>query len=110
MKIIDSYKEFNRLTDPLMFEDFSIQDITPDFQIGVFFPTRLPELIAYCNQNPDYHIISYLKSNQIQINKIVENAAFYRLGKGDCDPELTYIMKINSQAIWDLQILKFDID
>lgn len=110
MKIIHNYTEFKRRTAPLMDLDFALLDIAPDFRLGMFGPKRLPELITFCKNNPEYHIISFLRHVSIDVNTVIEPAAFYMLGQGDQDPELMLIPKMSKEAIEELRILKFDTD
>ncbi len=110
MKIINCYSEFKRRTDPLMDLDFALLDIAPDFRIGIFRPSRLPELVTFCQNSPEYHIMSFFRDTLIDVNAVVEKAAFYRLGRGDSDPELMLVPKMSKAAAEELRILKFDTD
>lgn len=110
MKIIHNYSEFKRLTAPLMDLDFALLDITPDFRLGMFGPKRLPELVTFCKNNPEYHIISSLRHVSVDVNAVVEPAAFYMLGQGDQDPELMLVPKMSKETAEQLRILKFDTD
>lgn len=57
--------------------------------LGLFKPHRLPELMAFVEKNPEYHIISMLE-NFVYLNKIISNCYGYYLGEGDKDPEIVY--------------------
>lgn len=103
-----SIPDFQRRTAPLMDFDFALLDIAPDTRLGIFGPKRLSELITFCRLNPKYHIISFFKHTCIRVNALVEDAAFYKLGQGDNDPELMCIPPVSSNAALALRIREFE--
>ena len=103
-----SIPEFRLRTVPLSDTDFALLDIVPDDRIGFFNSNRLSELTTFCRNNPEYHIISYLKHNRVRVNAVVSTAHFYRLGQGDKDPELMCIPPISNTAIELLRIFEFE--
>ncbi len=105
MKIIYDYDEFHNRTKPIR-DHFDLDDIFPDTLTGVFFPSRLKELIQYCTERPEYHIMSYLPK-QVKVNRAVDAACFYLLGTGDADPDLWYSLRFNQEKFESLQIYKF---
>ena len=52
---------------------------------GSFRARRLPELFAFCAENPEYHIMTYTDPGRIA-NKYVPEKALYFLAKGDRNP------------------------
>lgn len=105
MTTIYNRKEFNARTKPIT--DHLGLDIVSDTRLGIFLSHRLPELIQYCNKNPQYHIISVLPKSTTKINRPIEGAACYLLGEGDADPELIYSASMNQNQFETLQIYKF---
>ena len=103
-----SIPEFELRTAPLWDTDFALLDIVPDDRIGFSNSNRLSELTIFCQQNPEYHIISYLKHDRVRVNAVVSTAHFYRLGQGDNDPELMCIPPISNTAIELLRIFEFE--
>ena len=103
-----SIPEFRLRTVPLWDTDFALLDIVPDDRVGCFNSNRLAELTIFCQQNPEYHIISYLKHNRVRVNAVVSTAHFYRLGQGDKDPELMCIPPIGKDVIEYLRIREFE--
>ena len=103
-----SIPEFELRTAPLWDTDFALLDIVPDDRIGFFNSNRLSELTIFCQQNPEYHIISYLKHNRVSVNAVVNAVLFYQLGQGDNDPELMCIPPISNAAIELLRIREFE--
>lgn len=95
--------------EPLRFEDFDGLDIVPTTKLGVFRRKRIKDLLSFCEQNPEYHIISHL-GPCIEMNKLHENATYYELGKGENDPELTYIALMDWKSYKGLKILEFHIN
>lgn len=108
MKIINDNSEFHRRTGLLLDLEFEPIDLIPNGLLGVFDRHRLPELMSFCNENPQYHVISFLKYAPIKVNTAIHAAAFYMLGEGDNDPELMYMPQMDEVAREALRILKFD--
>ena len=110
MKVLHNHSEFKNRTAPLADLDFALLDIVPDSCTGIFYPRRLPELILFCQNNPEYHIMSFLGDTFIDVNAMVEKASFYLLGRGDKDPDLMLVPRMSKEAIEELRILKFNTD
>ncbi len=110
MKITNDPREFRLRAGLLMDLDFALLGITPTTQLGFFSRNRLAELLAYCRNNPEYHIVSFLQDAPFKVNAVVEDAAFYMLGQGDSDPELMYAPKMNEELLFKLKVSKFDLD
>lgn len=107
-----SISDFRRRTDPLTDQemDFASLGIAPDNQLGFFNPLRLSELVVFCEKNPEFHVISYLKHHRVRVNTVVNTAAFFRLGQGEKDPALMCIPRISKDVFDLLRIFKFDTD
>lgn len=107
MKILSDIEEFNRRTRPLMDVDFALIDIVPTTRLGFFSKGRLPELILFCQNNPEYHIMSTLKNTLIKVNTVIDMAAFYMLGQGERDPELMFLLYMDEKSLSRLKTLEF---
>ena len=103
-----SIPEFRLRTAALWDTDFALLDIVPDDRLGFFNSNRLSELTSFCQNNPEYHIISYFKRYRVRVNAVVSTAHFYQLGQGDNDPELMCIPPISNAAIELLRIFEFE--
>ena len=54
---------------------------------GSFGRSCLPQLIQFCKDNPEYHIVSCDGPGRY-INRLVAHQSFYMIGDGDKDPNL----------------------
>ena len=54
---------------------------------GSFEAESVPELLKFCQENLDYHIVSYTDHGRYE-NKYVPGHVLYRLANGDRDPTL----------------------
>lgn len=109
MKIIHKYSDFLEIVDPLRCDDFDDLEIKPCFDSGLFTWNRYHELVEFCQKNPSYHIISEVGPG-VDINKPLEGMCSYRLGKGDKDPELAYVKKIDWKDYECLKMFEFNAD
>jgi hypothetical protein len=107
MTIIHNYRDFQKQVGWMMFDDFDEVAIKPCTFMGIFSKKRLNELIKFCNENPQYHIVSEKKF--CCFNRIIDDAPIYFLGKGSHCPALMYIPQFNSNDIYNLKLLEFDI-
>lgn len=90
MKLYIDYIEFTkvtgRITDSIMLEALALH---PSTRKGMFQPEQLPELLSFCEENPEYHIISVV--NQLMfVNKMKDNGIVFYLGNGDKTENLYY--------------------
>jgi hypothetical protein len=106
MKIIKDYQIFEMRTQPIEELDSESIDLVPDAMAGLFWPKRLKELIEFCKKNPIFHIMSIHMNGHVEVNTLTPGASFYRLAKGDNDPELTYTSSESMEVCEDLDILK----
>jgi hypothetical protein len=105
MKVIRDYIEFRKRTKPIR-DSFDL-DIVPDFELGIFFSDRFDELKHYCINNPQYHILSVLRSG-VEVNAPVATAQFYLLAEGEVDPELCYTNPMTLEQSESLKIYEFN--
>ena len=54
---------------------------------GAFWRCFLPQLIQFCKENPEYHIVTSDGPGRL-LNRLVEEKSFYMIGVGDKDPAL----------------------
>ncbi len=109
MKIINDINEFHHRTGLIVDLEFESIDLIPNGLIGIFDQHRLSELMSFCNENPQYHVISFLKHAPIKVNTAIHTAAFYMLGEGDNDPDLMCVPIMDKDTIIELKTLEFDI-
>ena len=55
---------------------------------GTFGSWMLPELIRFCRDNPEYHILSSNGPGRV-VNQLLEGKVYYMIANGDRDPTLT---------------------
>ena len=106
MKIIFDSQEFSERTQ-LVGDHLDFFGIEPDTRLGHFFPNRLDELLRYCEQYPEFHIVSELKNGAGKINRPIENAVFYLLAEGDADPNLICRRIRGREQLETLQICEY---
>lgn len=83
MKLFIDYADFSRTTGRIIDNDrLEGLSLYPCTRLGQFEPEQLPALIAFCESNPSYHIIS-LMDGLFFINALKHNAFAYYLGTGD---------------------------
>ncbi len=87
MIIVPKLLEFRQRTAVLVDYEFEDVSIEPDSMIGTFETSRLEELKQFCQENPNYHIISELNFC-LYFNKVLPNAQQFYLGQGDENPDL----------------------
>ena len=83
---IPTVREFWKRTAILVDYEFEDVDLIPSSVFG-FDRHRLDELVRFCAENPDYHIISLVNAC-LYFNKIMPNASTFYLGQGDSNPDL----------------------
>ena len=54
---------------------------------GLFRSCFIPQLIQFCKENPEYHILTSGGPGRL-LNHLVEGKSFYMIGDGDKDPAL----------------------
>ena len=57
--------------------------------LGDIDPSELRTLTEVCAQYPEFHIVSYCKNRRI-MNRLVHEAAFFYLARGDKNPYLVF--------------------
>ncbi len=89
MKLTYDFKEFfqrvKTISDYYRLWDmgFRTQSIA-----GMFFPTDVPELLAFCEEDPRYHLTSALPGGII-VNRYDTRGGCHKLAEGDNDPDYT---------------------
>ena len=54
---------------------------------GSFNSCHLPQLLTFCDQNPDHHIVSVVEPGRY-VNKFVKGSRSYKLADKDKDPSI----------------------
>jgi len=90
MRVIKDFKEFEELVQPVRFFELEDLDIVPTFPGGLFFKSRLEEMMNFCIKNPQYHVISNANPF-LRFNKPISNVKVYMLGQGSNDPEIVFM-------------------
>ena len=54
---------------------------------GSFNSCHLPQLLTFCDQNPDHHIVSVVAPGRY-VNKFVKGSRSYKLADKDKDPSI----------------------
>ena len=92
-----SLRKFHELTWPIIDWEFDGPDgVGPASITGMFDSHQYAELVEFCSKNDDFHIISYFWSGGF--NKPIPGAAFYRLGRGDKNPNLIEVSETANEA------------
>ena len=60
---------------------------------GQFEPDRFEELLQFCKENPEFHVVSSVKDRDL--NYAVPDALFYRLALGNKDPFICYLCPLH---------------
>jgi len=61
----------------------------PFSQIGAFQQSDIPSLLDFCQQNPEYHVVTYTSDHRY-VNRYVPDQRVYRLATGEKNPYLVY--------------------
>lgn len=97
MPLIHNYHDFiaqsGMLTSDVPFQAIAI---VPCNHFGVFWPSRAPELLAFCRANSDYHIMSQL-GPAVTLNRFTAGATMYFLAAGDANPHIIYDTNATSE-------------
>jgi len=90
MKIILDCNEFMD-TAGIVRGDIKVKalGLTPCCVTGTFCREHKDQILEYCAENPDFHVISFHYNGYF--NRFVEQSTCYGLGQGDSNPSLTYL-------------------
>ena len=70
--------------------------IEPPDAVGSFRRSRVEELIAFCKENPTYHIVTRINS-YLTVNRFVDGDYIFKLANGDNNPNL--VLKFPQEVI-----------
>ena len=88
IELLVRYQDFNRRVGlvnnycELEFLGLTGQDFS-----GAFRGRYLPQLVQFCKDNPDYHILSGDGPGRL-VNRLILERNYYMIGDGDQDPAL----------------------
>ena len=85
--IVDINIFFNRVGIVGHYEELEWLGFKVECFAGSFRSERVPELQRFCQENPEYHIVSYTGDGRYE-NKYVPGQVLYRLANGDRNPIL----------------------
>lgn len=72
------------------YEDLENLGLTPRTVTGTFIAPDVPTLQKFCEQNPQYHIVSTI-SELKKVNKYLPGNHTYKLANGDSNPDLEIV-------------------
>ena len=87
--IVDGDEFYNRVGLVWDYYELEWLGFKPFDYNGNFDSDDLPQLLEFCQLNPEYHIVSGFKGGR-KINKLVPDARCYWLANGDKDPTLIH--------------------
>ena len=69
---------------------------------GVFGAGHLPQLISFCRENPEYHIVSCDGPGR-SVNRLLFGKDFYQIASGDRNPAivLNYLLDPKLMVSWE---------
>ncbi len=90
IELIFRHDAFHRLVQRITDSDeLSWYGIEARGLLGDIDPSQLPILIKICEQNREFHIVSFCKNFRL-LNRLVFDAAFYYLARGSKNPYLVF--------------------
>ena len=87
--IVDGDEFYNRVGLVWDYYELEWLGFKPFDYNGNFDSDDLPQLLEFCQLNPEYHIVSGFRGGR-KINKLVPDARCYWLANGDKDPTLIH--------------------
>ena len=88
VEVTDDYSDFMKRIG-LLFgpRQMSVIGIPPDEIWGTFWESSSSMLLAFCKENPTYHILTSTGPGRFE-NRYIPGQKFYLLGEGDKNPNL----------------------
>lgn len=86
MRIAKDHHEFFLNTQMIRCQD-RLRDLGIEVSdiLGSIWPSEIDRVIAFCERNPAFHIVSYF-GNSTYINRYDEGGGLFFLAEGDNDP------------------------
>ena len=103
IELIVESEEFNRRVGLITnFYDIEWLGLSGHDFCGSFRCCFLPQLIQFCKDNPEYHILTSDGPGRL-INRLVYGKDFYKIGDGDTDPALVlnYLLDPQWPILWE---------
>lgn len=72
----------------LDYEDLELP-LVPDSVTGLYMSDALPELLNFCREYPEYHIVS-CPVDLVLANRCIPGASLFYLAEGDSDAQLIH--------------------
>jgi hypothetical protein len=90
MELIVTADQFYSLVTPITdVHELNWHGLEPLGLMGDLGPSQLANLMMVCEENNEFHIISYCQ-NLCTMNRPIQDAAFFRLAIGDKNPYLVF--------------------
>ncbi len=87
MKLTYDLHEFSRKVKTISdYERLVELGFTTQTLSGIFFPSDIPALLAFCEENPEFHITSGLGEGII-VNRLDPRGKSFKLAEGNNDPD-----------------------
>ena len=94
--VIDDMHIFNSRVGIIHFAiEFKQFGIEHDSVVAMYREDRIDELIKLCEEHPEYHILT-ITSDWEKTNRYLPGFGFYRIGKGDNNPNLVLNVLLNT--------------
>lgn len=98
MHYVDS-QEFYQLVKPIHDrEKLWALGLDPKSCTGVFDRSDIRDLASFCDANPAYHVVSWLRSRRT-VNYLEPTGFRFYLAQGNRDPRLAYLL-LDTQTYW----------
>lgn len=100
MRILTSYFEFAAEVKMIL-DSFRLHDmglICSTSLAGFFIPLEVDDLIAFCQDNPSFHIVSGC-TNGLVWNRYHPDGNVYNLAEGNPDPKMVLDLRIEEDEI-----------
>lgn len=101
-----SYEFHTRVGTLRYYEDLESLGLSPKDIIGSFWPEDVPRLQSYCQENPEYHIVTRVSAN-LEVNRYVPGDHKYFLANGDKseDLEIYYPPEVIDHMMSEIELI-----
>lgn len=98
MRFARSYSDFFDNTK-MIFDFFRLRSmgLEPDSFLGTFFPNKMTEVLDFCSQHPDFHIVSAVAGGLL-VNRYDARGTVFQLAEGDASPD--YVYHLGPEGQW----------
>jgi len=103
IELILRSRDFNRRVGLISnYDDLEWLGLTGHCFAGSFSRKHLPDLLRFCAENPEYHIVTCDGPGR-SVNRLLPDRDFYKIANGDKDPclVLNYLLNPDLQVSWE---------